>query len=117
MLAHELRNPLAPIRNAMELMGEKGLGDPTLEAMRETIDRQIARTSRRIIDDLLDVNRIARGQFSVERHAIDLREVLVRAVESSRPLIDAHAHTLSVSLPEDAIRYQWRRAASRGRYS
>ena len=102
MLAHELRNPLSPIRNAVELMGRKGLGDPTLDAMRETIDRQ-SRNLSRIIDDLLDVNRIARGQFSVERQAIDLREVLVRAVESSRPLIDAHAHTLSVSLPEDPL--------------
>ena len=64
MLAHELRNPLSPIRNAVELMGRKGLGDPTLDAMRETIDRQ-SRNLSRIIDDLLDVNRIARGQFSV----------------------------------------------------
>ncbi len=102
MLAHELRNPLAPIRNAVELMRKRGLGDPSLEAMRDTIDRQISALTR-IIDDLLDVNRIARGDFSVGKEKLDLREVIGRAVESSKPLIDSFAHTLTVSSPETPI--------------
>ena len=110
MLAHELRNPLAPIRNAVELMRKRGLGDPSLEAMRDTIDRQV-NTMARMIDDLLDVNRIARGHFAVGRESIDLRDVVLRSVEASKPLLDSFGHTLSVSVPEaplviqgDAIR-------------
>jgi PAS domain S-box-containing protein len=102
MLAHELRNPLAPIRNAVELMRKRGMGDRTLEAMRDTVDRQVATLSR-IIDDLLDVNRIARGQFAVIKEDVDLRDVMRRAVETSRPLIDSQAHRLSVTMPERAI--------------
>jgi hypothetical protein len=102
MLAHERRNPLAPIRNAVELMRKRGMGDRTLEAMRDTIDRQVATLSR-IIDDLLDVNRIARGQFAVIKEDVDLREVMRRALETSRPLIDSQAHRLSVTMPERHI--------------
>jgi CheY-like chemotaxis protein/nitrogen-specific signal transduction histidine kinase len=102
MLAHELRNPLAPIRNAVELMARKGLADPTLEAMRATIERQTALLAR-IIDELLDVNRIARGEFSIEREAVDLRDVLARAVEASRPLIDSQGHTFSIDMPTEPL--------------
>jgi PAS domain S-box-containing protein len=98
MLAHELRNPLAPIRNAVALMGRKGLKDPTLEAMRQTIDRQSVHLTR-LLDELLDVNRVARGQFSIEKTPLDLAEVLTRSIETSRPVIDAHGHRLSVDLP------------------
>jgi PAS domain S-box-containing protein len=99
MLAHELRNPLAPIRNAVALMGRKGLTDPTLESMRQTIDRQ-SMLMTRLLDELLDVNRIARGQFSVEHELIDLREVITQAVETSRPLIEARGHRLDQSIPD-----------------
>jgi PAS domain S-box-containing protein len=102
MLAHELRNPLAPIRNAVALMGRKGLGDPILESMRQTIDRQSLLLTR-LLDELLDVNRIARGQFSIEHELIDLREVVARAVETSQPLIDAREHRLDVKLPDQPI--------------
>ncbi|HTU67285.1 MAG TPA: PAS domain S-box protein [Steroidobacteraceae bacterium] len=102
MLAHELRNPLAPIRNAVALMERKGLGDPVLESMRQTIDRQSLLLTR-IVDELLDVNRIARGQFTVDRHAVDLRDILARAVESSRPLIDQRHQTLDIELPGAAL--------------
>ncbi|HEX6997819.1 MAG TPA: PAS domain S-box protein [Gammaproteobacteria bacterium] len=98
MLAHELRNPLAPIRNAVALMGKKGLSDPTLESMRQTIDRQSAHLTR-IIDDLLDINRIARGRFAVEMEPIDLKDVLARAVEASQPLVDAQGHRLHLDVP------------------
>jgi PAS domain S-box-containing protein len=103
MLAHELRNPLAPIRNAVALMGRKGLKDPTLESMRQTIDRQSMLLTR-LLDELLDVNRIARGQFAIERELVDVRDVLTRAIETSRPLIDSRRHGLEVSVPDQPAR-------------
>jgi hypothetical protein len=103
MLAHELRNPLAPIRNAVALMERKGLRDPTLESMRQTIDRQ-SMLMTRLLDELLDVNRIARGQFSIAREPVDMREILTRAVETSRPLIDSRRHRLKVSIPDQPLR-------------
>jgi len=102
MLAHELRNPLAPIRNAVALMGRKGLKDPILESMRQTIDRQSTLLTR-LLDELLDVNRIARGQFSVERSPVDMRDVLERAIEASRPLIESFGHQLQTHVPNAAI--------------
>ena len=99
MLAHELRNPLAPIRNAVALMGRKGLGDPVLESMRQTIDRQSVQLTR-IVDELLDVNRVARGRFSVERVPIDLHDVLARAIEASRPLLDRHGHEFQMNVSQ-----------------
>ena len=102
MLAHELRNPLAPIRNAVALMGRKGLNDPVLESMRLTIDRQSVQLTR-IVDELLDVNRVARGRFSVERRTIDLKDVLARAIETSRPLLEQHGHTFEMELPEGTL--------------
>jgi PAS domain S-box-containing protein len=103
MLAHELRNPLAPIRNAVALMGRKGLNDPTLESMRQTIDRQSMLLTR-LLDELLDVNRIARGQFAIEHEPVDVRDVLTRAIETSRPLIDSRRHSLEVSVPDQPTR-------------
>jgi PAS domain S-box-containing protein len=102
MLAHELRNPLAPIRNAVALMGRKGLNDPTLESMRQTIDRQSVLMTR-LLDELLDVNRIARGQFVIEHELVDVRDVIAHAVETSRPLIDARGHQLNVAMPDHAL--------------
>jgi hypothetical protein len=102
MLAHELRNPLAPIRNAVALMGRKGLQDPTLESMRQTIDRQSVQLTR-LLDELLDVNRIARGQFTIERELIDVRDVISRAVEASRPLIDSRSHSIEVRAAETPV--------------
>ena len=102
MLAHELRNPLAPIRNAVALMGRKGLGDPTLESMRQTIDRQSTQLTR-LLDELLDVNRIARGEFAIQKELVDLQDVLIRALETSRPMIDAQGHRLHVEMPKVAI--------------
>jgi PAS domain S-box-containing protein len=99
MLAHELRNPLAPIRNAVALMGRKGLKDPLLESMRQTIDRQSTLLTR-LLDELLDVNRIARGQFAVERVPVDMRDVLDRAIEASRPLIESFGHQLQTHVPK-----------------
>jgi PAS domain S-box-containing protein len=102
MLAHELRNPVAPIRNAVALMGRKGISGPTLEAMRQTIDRQSAHLAR-LLDELLDVNRVARGEFAIHKESQDILEVLTRAVESSQPIIDARGHRLLVELPDGPL--------------
>lgn len=103
MLAHELRNPLAPIRNAVELMSRKGLGDPALDAMRQTIDRQSALLTR-IIDEFLDVNRIARGKFTLTKEPIELSEIVSRAVETARPVIDSKGQRFTVDMPAAPLR-------------
>jgi len=97
-LAHELRNPLAPIRNAVQVMGKLPVGDPTQEAMRQTIDRQSAQLVR-IVDDMLDIARIARGGLDIEHSPVDLAEVARRAIETSGPALDGGKHTLDVDLP------------------
>jgi PAS domain S-box-containing protein len=102
MLAHELRNPLAPIRNAVALMGRKGLNDPTLEAMRQTIERQSVQLSR-LLDELLDVNRIARGNFAIVREQVDVTEVIARAIETIGPLIQKQGHTLEVKVADGPL--------------
>jgi PAS domain S-box-containing protein len=102
MLAHELRNPLAPIRNAVALMQRRDIQDPIVESMRQTIDRQATQLTR-IIDELLDVNRVARGQLHIDKQHLDLRDILHRAVETSRPLIDARQHTLHLTISPDPI--------------
>jgi len=103
MLAHELRNPLAPIRNAVALMERRKIQDPIVESMRQTIERQSSQLVR-IIDELLDVNRVARGHFSIEKATIDLREVIQRAIETSRPVIDAKQHALAIDVGNVPIR-------------
>lgn len=80
MLAHELRNPLAPVRNAVEIMNLIGPKDPVLVKNRELIDRQISHMSR-LLDDLLDVSRITRGRIALQLERLDLRTVLMQAVE------------------------------------
>jgi len=102
ILAHELRNPLAPIRNAVALMERKGLGDITLESMRRTIDRQSAQLER-LINELLDVSRVARGELNIERQAINVSETIQHAVEASRPIIELREHQLHVSLPRGPV--------------
>jgi PAS domain S-box-containing protein len=102
MLAHELRNPLAPIRNAVELMGRLPPDDPAQSALRETMDRQSAHLSR-ILDDMLDVARITRGKLSIERRPVELAEVVSRALEVAGPSINAAGHTLDVEVPPDSL--------------
>ena len=102
MLAHELRNPLAPIRNAVGLMHSKRIEDPTLLWARDVIERQTAHLGR-LVDDLLDVSRITSGRLTLQRERLDLAVVFDRAVESSRPLIEARRQTLEFRLPEHSI--------------
>jgi len=99
MLAHELRNPLAPIRNATHVMSKLAPGDPAREQMRLTIERQTAQLAR-IVDDLLDITRITRGQMSIEHARVDLAEVVHRAAETSAPAIESARHSLDIDVPE-----------------
>lgn len=101
-LAHELRNPLAPIRNALEIMRLSGGNAAGLEKSRQVIDRQ-TRHMVRLIDDLLDASRINRNTLRIELSPTDLREPLRAAVETSQPHIDAGGLTFHVRLPDEPI--------------
>ena len=102
VLAHEIRNPLAPIRTAVHLLRLKELSDAQRVKAREVIERQVEHLVR-LIDDLLDVARITRGAITLQRERVDLAEVVARAIETSRPLIDARRHELVVALPEQPL--------------
>jgi signal transduction histidine kinase/ActR/RegA family two-component response regulator len=101
-LAHELRNPLAPIRNATEFLRLTGSSDPDAANARDIIDRQV-RQMTRLVDDLLDISRVTRGKVALQRERLSLGLVLTNAVESSRPLIEQGAHTLKVDLPSEPL--------------
>jgi signal transduction histidine kinase len=102
MLAHELRNPLAPIRNAVEVLKVIGASGPQPQRAREMIDRQVKHLSR-LVDDLLEVSRITRGKVKLTPGPVDLATVIARAVETSRPLIDSRRHELTVTLPPETV--------------
>jgi PAS domain S-box-containing protein len=102
MLAHELRNPLAPIRNSLQYLKMKGPATPELDSACDIIDRQV-RQLVRLVDDLLDVSRISRGKIDLQRQRVNLTMIVESAVESSRPLIDAQQHTLKVRLPAEPV--------------
>ena len=102
MLAHELRNPLSPIVSALDILRGQGPGAPSFIKLLDVIDRQ-ARHLTRLVDDLLDVSRISRGLIELRRDPILLRNALLQAVDSVRPLVDSERHTLSVSLPEESV--------------
>jgi len=102
MLGHELRNPLAPIRNAIDLLQAIGNSEPDAVLARNIIDRQSAQLAR-LVDDLLDVSRITRGKISLRMDTVDAREILERAVEASRPFLDARGHHLDLDLPAQPV--------------
>jgi two-component system CheB/CheR fusion protein len=101
-LAHELRNPLAPIRNAVQYLGMEGLKEPDVRTARDMIARQVA-VMVRLIDDLLDVSRISRNKLDLRKQQVELAAVVESAVESSRPLIQQCGHELTVSLPPQPV--------------
>ncbi len=98
ILAHELRNPLAPIRNAVHIMRLLDPPGDDLAWARDVIDRQTQQLSR-LVDDLLDISRINRGKVELRKQRVALAEVLSRAVETVRPLIESRGHALEISLP------------------
>lgn len=97
-LAHELRNPLTPIRNALQLMQLAPAGQEAFDKVRSTMERQIEQMVR-LIDDLLDVSRITRNKLQLRREPLDLVEVIQSAVETCRPLLDAVGHKFEMTLP------------------
>ncbi len=101
-LAHELRNPLAPLTNAAHVIGLAAGDPPRVEAMSRMIERQL-RHMVRLVDDLLDISRISRGQITLRRTTFDLAQAVRVAVETSRPLIDTQAHALEIVLPERPV--------------
>ncbi|MGH8169051.1 MAG: ATP-binding response regulator [Steroidobacteraceae bacterium] len=102
MLAHELRNPLAPIHSAIELMRLRPLPDPQLNWARDVIARQLTSLTR-LVDDLLDVSRITRGKINLTRQAVELEGLISRAVETVHPLFEEHKHELTLELPEPGV--------------
>jgi signal transduction histidine kinase/ActR/RegA family two-component response regulator len=109
LLAHELRNPLAPMRNAINILRLKESQDPDVLWCRGVIERQATQLTR-LVDDLLDVSRITLGKIKLRPQPLDLTSVVSRAVETSRPLIDSHRHELIVTLPEGPVRVEGDRA-------
>lgn len=102
MLAHELRNPLAPIVNAVETMERIPPDDTAHATLRGVISRQ-TRHLRRIVEDLIDVNRITRSTFSIARDDVDVADLIQRSTEAVRPAMDAAGHDLIILLPRDAL--------------
>src|SRR5438477_8870331 len=101
-LAHELRGPLAPIRNAVAILGRKGPQDPEVAWSQGVIERQLEQLSR-LIDDLLDIERISRGKFLLRTERVPLEVTIDMALEASRPIINAAGHHLSVLLPSERV--------------
>ena len=101
-LAHELRNPLAPIRQAAAVAAHEGTTPEQIRWSHSVIERQ-AEHMARLLDDLLDVSRITRGRLEVRRTRIALRGVVDAAVETARPVIDAGRHALSIDLPGEPL--------------
>ena len=101
-LAHELRNPLAPIRNGLSVMRLGGDNPAAVGKVRDMMERQVGHMVH-LIDDLLDVARISGGKLELKRQRADLRAILASAVETSLPLIEAGQHALEVDVPDQPL--------------
>jgi signal transduction histidine kinase/DNA-binding response OmpR family regulator len=102
MLAHELRNPLAPIQNAVEILRLIHTTEPRIDRARDMIDRQIRHLTR-LVEDLLDVSRITQGKIKLQVELVELSTASLNAIESSRSLIDGRQHRLMISLPNEPV--------------
>ena len=102
MLSHELRNPLAPIRNAVEILSQASVGEAQAKSLLELMRRQVAQMSR-LIDDLLDVSRINGGKVTLSIKTIDLASPILQAVEATEPLGKSMEHHLTVTLPPEPV--------------
>jgi CheY-like chemotaxis protein len=101
-LAHELRNPLAPIRNSLQLLRLTAHNDPGAERVCEMMERQVNHMVR-LVDDLMEVSRITRGLIQLRKERTELATLIRNAVETTRPLVEAGRHQLAISLPPDPI--------------
>jgi signal transduction histidine kinase/CheY-like chemotaxis protein len=102
ILAHELRNPLAPITNAVQILKAKNPGTPEVSWASQVIERQ-TRQMTRLVDDLLDVSRISRGKLELRKQRTTLDAVIRAALETSRPFLESHGQRLEVSLPAEPV--------------
>jgi PAS domain S-box-containing protein len=102
MLAHELRNPLAPIRNCLEVLKRQWPNGPGLPLPFEIAQRQLKHMAR-LLDDLLDVSRFSQGKIELKKSTVDFATVVSHAVEACTPLVEAKGHHLSVTLPAQAV--------------
>lgn len=101
-LAHELRNPLAPLRTSVQLLRRSDVSSPELKRATDVIDRQVQQLVR-LVDDLLDVSRITLGRLELRKERTTLGAVMQAAIEASRPLIEQSGHTLTVTLPPEPV--------------
>ena len=102
MLGHELRNPLAPISIALQILREAPPASRDAAWARESIGRQLSHMTR-LLDDLLDISRVTLGKIELQLAPVSVGQVIASAVEATRPLIDSGAHQLTVKLPEDSL--------------
>ncbi len=102
ILAHELRNPLAPLRNALRILRLKGNDDEALEQTRDMMERQLLQMVR-LIDDLMDISRVTRGKVELRKERLDLGTMIQAALETSRPLIEESGHELTVTYPSEPV--------------
>jgi signal transduction histidine kinase len=102
MLSHELRNPLAPICNSLEILRQSGPAPPRIQRQHERIERHVRHLAR-LVDDLLDVARITRGQIELRKRPLRLAEVIAHAVEMNAPLMASRHHTLHLPDPVESI--------------
>jgi PAS domain S-box-containing protein len=105
MLAHELRNPLAPIRNAVTILQLEPSPSPLVRSSRDMIDRQLSHMTR-LVDDLLDVGRLTTGKIRFKTEQVPYNMVVARSIEAVRPLLDARRHRLAVDIPAAALLVQ-----------
>ncbi len=102
MLAHELRNPLTPIRNAAHILGRLGLEEPRVDWVRQIIERQVAHLAH-LVDDLLDVARIVHGKIVLKQGSIELAAVVSQSLDMARPLFEAKGQNMDIHLPETPV--------------
>jgi PAS domain S-box-containing protein len=102
ILAHELRNPLAPIRNSLHILRLNSRHDPAAERVGEIMERQVNHMVR-LVDDLMEISRITRGKLELRKELIEVAAVVRSAVETSRPQIEAAGHQLAVALPPEPL--------------
>ena len=102
MLAHELRNPLAPIRYAARVLGKLDVDEPRVHWARDVIERQVAHLAR-LVDELLDISRIARGKINLTKAPVELSELVRQACEAAQPLMSAKGHRFEVMLPDKRV--------------
>ncbi|WKB53626.1 hybrid sensor histidine kinase/response regulator [Eleftheria terrae] len=101
-LAHELRNPLAPMRNVLEILRRKQLADAQLLWCRDVLERQL-RHMTHLVDDLLEVSRITQGKLALRRQPVELATAVQGAVEAARPMIEAASHQLQLEMPDETL--------------